>query len=163
MPDWLNRNFVGLNCVLTSLSGDNNHKETRMTATFALIAFTAWTILLVGIVAVYRVVRGMGGVRFDAWSRNARTAKDPGLMLRIEHAHANCVENLPLFAAIVLAASITQHLDQIAGMASIVFYARLAQSAAHFTGTGQLNVLVRAGFWCVQLAMFVMMILKITS
>lgn len=134
-----------------------------MSATFSLLAFAAWTILLVGIVGLYRVVRGLGGERFDAWCRSARTATDPAIVLRIEHAHANCVENLPLFGAIVLAASVSGRLEEIAGMASLVVYARLAQTAAHLSGAGPVNIGARATFWVLQLALFVLMILKIAA
>ncbi len=132
-----------------------------MTAIAALLAFTSWTIFLVAIVGGYRVVRGLSGVRFDAWSRDARTCTDPAILKRIEHAHANCLENLPLFGAIVLAAFALNRLEAIGALATYIIYARIGQSVAHFTGTGQINILVRAGFWMVQLVCFGLMMVKI--
>ena len=73
----------------------------------------------------------------------------------------NRLENLPLFAVIVLVAGQMNKLEAIAALAPLVLYARVGQSLAHLSGTGKLNVLVRATFWAVQLALFVLMLSKL--
>jgi uncharacterized MAPEG superfamily protein len=125
-----------------------------MTALQALLGFTGWTILLVATVFLYRGVRFLGGTPINAWPRGAKPTTDPSWMKRLEDAHANCLENLPVFAALVLSAAALGKLDAIAALAPWVLYARVAQTAAHLSGVGRLNVLVRASFWSVQLALF---------
>ena len=71
-----------------------------MTALQALIGFTAWTLLLVLLVFAYRGARFLTGKPINSWPRGAKPADDAPLVKRIEDAHANCLENLPLFAVI---------------------------------------------------------------
>jgi hypothetical protein len=42
-------------------------------------------------------------------------------------------------------------------------YARIGQTAAHLSGVGQLNVLVRATFWAMQLVLFGWMMVRVVS
>lgn len=132
-----------------------------MTALQALLGFTGWTLLLVATVFLYRGVRFLGGTPINAWPRGAKPATDPAWMKRLEDAHANCLENLPVFAALVLAGAAMGKLDAIAALAPWVFYARLGQTAAHLSGTGRLNVLVRASFWAVQLVLFFCLLVQL--
>ena len=48
-------------------------------------------------------------------------------------------------------------------LAPWVLCALVAQSAAHLWGVGPLQVLVRAGFWAVQLVLFVWMLLRLAA
>lgn len=127
----------------------------------ALLGFTAWTLLLVLAVFAYRGIRFLGGTPINSWPRGVKSSTDAALVTRISDAHANCLENLPLFAVIVLVAGQMGKLEAIAALAPLVLYARIGQSLAHLSGTGTLNVLVRASFWAVQLALFVLMLLKL--
>ena len=72
----------------------------------ALLYFGGWTGGLVGSIFLYRGVRILGGSRINAWPRGSVNEKDSVLIRRMHDAHQNCVENLVLFAAIVLAAHI---------------------------------------------------------
>lgn len=132
-----------------------------MTALQALLGFTAWTVLLVLGVFLYRGLRFVTGTPINNWPRSAKPANDAPLVKRMEDAHANCLENLPVFAAIVLAAFAMGRLDAIATLAPCVLYARIGQSVAHLTGVGQVQVLIRASFWAAQLTLFVWMIVKL--
>ena len=132
-----------------------------MTAIQALLGFTGWTLLLVAGVFLYRGIRFLGGTPINAWPRGAKETEDPGFIKRLEDAHANCVENLPAFAVIVLAAAALGKLDLIAALAPYVLYARLVQSLVHLSGTGRAQVLVRASFWGAQLVLFFMMLAKL--
>jgi len=129
-----------------------------MTAVQALLGFAAWTLLLVAGVFLYRGLRFVTGTPINHWPRGAKPADDAPLVKRLEDAHANSLENLPIFAVIVLAAAALGKLDAIAALAPWVFYARVGQSLAHLSGTGVLQVLVRATFWSVQLALFFWML-----
>ncbi|MEN9466789.1 MAG: hypothetical protein RL081_790 [Pseudomonadota bacterium] len=129
-----------------------------MTAVQALLGFAAWTLLLVTGVFLYRGLRFVTGTPINHWPRGAKPADDAPLVKRLEDAHANSLENLPIFAVIVLAAAALGKLDAIAALAPWVLYARVGQSLAHLSGVGVLQVLVRATFWSVQLALFFWML-----
>ena len=134
-----------------------------MTALQALLGFAAWTVLLVAGVFLYRGLRFVTGTPINNWPRSAKPANDAALVKRMEDAHANCLENLPVFAVIVLAAAAMGRLESIAALAPWVLYARIGQTAAHLSGTGQLNVLVRATFWAAQVALFVLMLVRLVG
>ena len=134
-----------------------------MTALLALMGFAGWTLLLVAGVFVYRGVRFLSGTPINHWPRSAKPTDDAPFARRIEDAHANCLENLPIFAVIVLVAVSLGRLEVINVLAPCVLYARIGQTAAHLSGVGQLNVLVRATFWAMQLVLFVWMIVRVVS
>ena len=134
-----------------------------MSAIHALIGFAAWTLLLVIVVFLYRGIRFLGGTPINSWPRSDKHESDMPMIRRIADAHANCLENLPIFAVIVLAAAQLGRLDAINTLAPWVLYARVAQSAAHMSGVGQANVFVRASFWAVQLVLFVWMLAKLLA
>jgi uncharacterized MAPEG superfamily protein len=85
------------------------------------------------------------------------------LVRRMEDAHANCLENLPVFAVIVLVAAAMGRLDTIAALAPFVLYARIGQSMIHLLGVGKMHVLVRATFWSIQLGLFIWMLAKLLA
>jgi uncharacterized MAPEG superfamily protein len=132
-----------------------------MTALQALLGFAAWTLLLVAGVFLYRGARLLGGTPINHWPRGAKPADDAPLVKRLEDAHANSLENLPLFAVIVLVAAASGQVQSLDALAPWVLYARIGQSLAHLSGTGRANVLVRAGFWAVQLGLFGYMLVKL--
>lgn len=129
-----------------------------MTAIEALLGFAAWTVLLVIGVVLYRVYRFLRGTPINSWPRGMRNPSDAPLFTRMADAHSNCLENLPVFAVIVLAAAALGRLDAIHGLAPYVLYARVLQSLVHLTGVSQAHVLVRATFWTIQLVLFVWML-----
>lgn len=132
-----------------------------MTAIQALLGFTAWTLALVAIIVAYRVVRFLGGAKLTSWTRSVRNPDDPAIIQRVADAHANCVENLPLFAVIVLCAAALGKLDAIAALAPLVLYARIPQSLIHIAGTSSLHILPRAALWMAQVVLFILMGLKL--
>lgn len=134
-----------------------------MTAIQALLGFAAWTLMLVLLVFAYRGGRFLTGTPINSWPRGAKAADDASLVKRIEDAHANCLENLPLFAVIVLSAAALGKLGAVDGLAPWVLYARFGQTASHLWGTGPLQVLVRASFWAVQLALLVWMLIRVAA
>ena len=124
----------------------------------ALIGFTAWTVLLVLVIFAWRGIEiVINGKKADSWTRGKDVAA-PGLIRRIEHAHINCLENLPVFAAIVLAAAAMGKSAVTEPYAMYVLYARLAQSITHMIGVNHWLVMLRATFWTIQLVLFVVML-----
>ncbi|HOF31623.1 MAG TPA: MAPEG family protein, partial [Burkholderiaceae bacterium] len=123
----------------------------------------AWTLLLIAGVFLYRGMRFLTGTPINHWPRGNKPADDAPFVKRLEDAHANCLENLPVFAVIVLVAAALGRLADIQALAPWVLYARIGQSLAHLSGTGPVNVFVRASFWSAQLALFGWMLVKLLA
>jgi uncharacterized MAPEG superfamily protein len=126
----------------------------------ALLGFTAWSLSLVFVVLLFRTsVVFLGKKRANSWPRGEKPpAEEPGLITRIGHAHLNTLEGLPIFAAIVLAASVAGKLAVTDAVALWVLYARIAQSVTHMIGVTHWLVFIRANFFAVQLLLYAYMI-----
>ena len=133
-----------------------------MTSLSALIGFAIWTLLLVLTAVSWRVVEVLRGKSANSWTRGSNTPR-PDFILRVEHAHLNSVENLPVFAAIVLAAAAMGKSTLTDSFAPLVLYARMAQSVTHMAGTSHLLVLVRATFFAVQVVLMLWMALSLLN
>lgn len=129
-----------------------------MTSMTALLGFTAWTLLMVILVLGYRGTRILAGAPINNWPRGKADTGDAAFAKRVSDAHANCLENLPIFAVLVLAAAALGKDAAVSSLAPIVLYARLGQSTAHLIGTSQPLVLVRALCWGVQVILFLLML-----
>lgn len=129
-----------------------------MTAIHALLGFAAWTLLLVLLVFGYRGARFLTGTPINAWPRGSKPANEAAFAIRAGDAHANAVENLVVFAVVVLAAQSLGRADAIAAFAAWVFYARIGQSVVHLIGTSQPLVMIRAIFWSIQLFLMLWML-----
>ncbi len=134
-----------------------------MTAIQSLMGFAAWTLLLVMLVFAYRGGRILAGMPINNWPRSRKPRDDAPLVQRMEDAHANCLENLPIFAVIVLAAAALGKLGAVEALAPVVLVARIGQSAVHLWGVGPLQVLLRASFWAAQLVLFVWMLFRLVT
>ena len=128
-----------------------------------LLGFAAWTILLLAsTIGLYRWVLIFSG-RAPINGFRAEQPEGADWYKRAMRAHANCVENLPVFAAIVLALHVSGAHGPAADFASIgVLPARVMQSLVHvcLPQTGPV-VAVRFSFLLVQLACFVALIVVI--
>jgi uncharacterized MAPEG superfamily protein len=126
---------------------------------WALLGFATWTIALMFFtIGLPRIAAIIG-------KRARPTAFDPSVphgsdrYRRSMRAHANCVENLPVFGALVLlggALGITGALFQT--VAFIVLPARVLQSVAHIASGTEPGVLLRFVFFCVQLTCYTVLI-----
>jgi uncharacterized MAPEG superfamily protein len=102
------------------------------TPLWVLLAFAMWTLLvLLAGVGVHRWSRILSG-RSELTDFPGGVVEGPPLYRRVTRAHANCVENLPVYAAIAVTAAIAGvdmlRLDQLA----IVFLAaRICQTLTH--------------------------------
>jgi uncharacterized MAPEG superfamily protein len=129
-----------------------------MTGITALLLFAAWTLVLMFIYVNYRVVLTLTLKKAaNSWGRAAADS-DPPFVQRAHHAHLNAVENLPVFAAIVLAASALGKAPVVDAVAAWVLYLRLAQSVTHLIGTTALLVFIRANFFLLQALLYCYMI-----
>eukprot|EP00439_Symbiodinium_sp_Y106_P089995 s1_g2531.t1 len=100
--------------------------------TAALLAFAIWTVVLLLLtVGVYRWSQILTRrVAINEW--RADEVKGSEFYKRAMRAHANCVENLPVFAVVILSLNAFQassELTAFAGVATVV--ARVLQSVLH--------------------------------
>ena len=124
-----------------------------------LLGFALWTIvLLLSTVGVYRWSRILTG-RLPIRSFRADQVEGADWYKRAMRAHANCVENLPVFGAIVLAL----HVGNMAGafidaLSVMVLVARILQSLVHvcFVQTNTMTS-IRFGFFFVQIVSFLLL------
>ena len=119
---------------------------------WCLLGFTAWTLAIavfgVAAVRVSKVLTGQA-------RPNEFPADQPHgspLYRRTMRAHANCVENLPVFAAVVLTAAVTGvDTPLLDALAVLYLGARVGQTVAHVSSGRNLVINVRFGFFVVQL------------
>ena len=122
-----------------------------------LLGFAVWTVILLSAtVGVYRWRRILTG-RVQIRDFRADQVEGEDWYRRAMRAHANCVENLPVFGAIVLAL----YAGNVTGifvnaLAVTVLIARIVQSLVHvcFVQTNTV-VSIRFGFFSVQVVGFV--------
>lgn len=125
-----------------------------------LLGFAAWTILLllttVGIYRWSRILTGRAPIR----SFKADDVQGEDWYRRSMRAHANCIENLPIFGAIVF----VLYAGELSGttidiLAATVLAARIIQSLVHvsFVQTNPV-VSVRFTFFFVQIVCFLWLI-----
>jgi uncharacterized MAPEG superfamily protein len=120
-----------------------------MTGITALLLFAAWTMLLMFSYVTYRTLMVARGSSAASWTRGSGYDV-PALVKRMENAHANCVENLPVYGAIVLAAAVLGKSAVVDATALWFLSARIAQSVVHVAGVNHVLVLVRAVFFTIQ-------------
>jgi len=126
----------------------------------ALLGFVAWTILLVLILAFYRVSLVTTGKRASP-NFNANGDDVEGFGRRITRAHANCYENLPLFGAVLLYAIATSQTVVTDGLAMIFLGARVLQSVTHIASTSRNAVTIRFVFYVVQISILAYWIIRL--
>ncbi|MGJ7516938.1 MAPEG family protein [Pseudomonas baetica] len=130
-----------------------------------LLGFATWTLLLlIATVGVYRWVAILFSRVAIASFRSDRL-EGADWYQRGTRAHANCVENLPVFAAIVFVIS-ALGIDSPAVdyLSMLVLIARVCQSLVHVSHVQTDRfVAVRFSFFCVQLVCFLALIVLAAS
>lgn len=125
-----------------------------------LVGFAAWTLLLLLFtVGIYRWTRILTG-RVPIREFRADRVEGEDWYKRAMRAHANCVENLPVFGAIVFALYVSGTGGALVdGLAVTVLAARVCQSLVH-VGFPQNNtaVSVRFAFFATQILCFAWLI-----
>ena len=129
-----------------------------MTGITALLLFAVWTLVLMFIYAGYRIALVLAmKKKANSWTRGQPT-DDPPFITRASHAHINCVENLPVFAAIVLAAYALGKVPVVDTVAAWVLYLRIAQSVTHLIGISHWLVFIRGTFFTLQALLYLYMV-----
>ena len=128
------------------------------TPLICLVLFALWTVGLVALV--------LGPIRITkVLTRQAPPNAFPPevphgspFYRRLMRAHANCVENLPVFGAVVLAATVVGYTPPILGNLAMVYLAgRIAQTTTHLISASNMAINIRFTFFLVQLVCLIWM------
>jgi uncharacterized MAPEG superfamily protein len=115
---------------------------------WVLLVFAAWTLaLLFGTIGYYRWSRILTGrATIREWRPDEAQGQD--WYKRAMRAHANCLENLPIYTAVVIALLVTGASSPwLDALAIIVLIARVAQSTLH-VALEQTEIVAAARFGC---------------
>jgi uncharacterized MAPEG superfamily protein len=116
----------------------------------ALVGYAAWTLLLAVTIVTFRT--GLVLSRKRAANSFCPSGEDVSPFSgRLCRAHANCYENLPIFAALILLALVTDNAGITDSLARWVLVARVAQSVVHLISTSEIAVVLRVTFFSIQL------------
>jgi len=130
---------------------------------FALLGLVAWTVLLVLLVVNQRGLLVMSG-RMKVNVFAADGSNTPGAFgQRLVRVHANCVENVPLFCAVLLYAMVTQQTVITDPLAPTLLVARIVQSIVHLLSTSALAVWLRFAAFFVQLIILIWWLLRLST
>lgn len=117
----------------------------------ALVAFIAWTLLLLTLMEVIRTQLVLRR-KVPANGFTPDNANLSPFMQRLARAHANCVENLPIFGGLLLIAIATGNTSVTDPLAYVFFGARVFQSLVHLASVSALAVTIRFAAFAVQMA-----------
>ncbi len=130
------------------------------TALIALAGFAGWTLLLVLTAVSSRVVAIMRGSDIPL-NKFAPGGEDvPGFGQRVTRAHLNCVENLPVFAAVVAAAGLSGQFAVMESTVMFILYARILQSTVHMISGSLAATLIRGTLFAVQTVLMLYYVIK---
>lgn len=119
----------------------------------SLLGFTAWFLVLTFALALWRVrVSVSTGKAINTYSPDG--ADLPGFGRRLTRARDNCFETLPVFVAIVVAASALGKLDALNGLAPWILLSRITQSLIHMISTSSPAIVARGTMLTVQLVIY---------
>lgn len=117
----------------------------------ALWLYAGWTFTLLLGIAGLRTYLSL--TRQRAPNRYAPAGDDVSPFSgRLCRAHANCYENLPIVATLILLATSTGNQDVTDPLARVLVGARIGQSLVHLRSTSNRAVTLRFGFFIVQVS-----------
>jgi uncharacterized MAPEG superfamily protein len=129
------------------------------TPVWVLLLFAAWTLLLLFLTIGYfrwsRILTGRATIR--EWRPDLEQGTD--WYKRAMRAHANCLENLPIYTAVVIALLVTKaDSPWLDALAVVLLIARILQSLLHI-GSEQTELIVgvRFVFYAIQIVCMIIM------
>ena len=129
---------------------------------WALLGYAAWTLALLAAIAVHRTALVLTGQRranaFSPWGDEVSP-----FSARLCRAHANCVENLPIFAAVAVFATSTGAHALTDPLAPWFLAARIAQSTVHLASTSSRAVGLRFVFMAMQMGVLTVWVLRLLA
>ena len=126
----------------------------------ALLGLVAWPLLLMFLIINQRGLLVLGGrMKVNAFAPDGSNTPS-AFGQRLVRSHANCLENLPLQAALLLYAMASAQTDITEPLALLLLGARLFQSLMHLISTNPLFVWLRFAAFFVQLAILAWWLLQ---
>jgi uncharacterized MAPEG superfamily protein len=124
-----------------------------------LFALIGWSIVLLFLLAGFRALKVMGHKKaINSFSADGKDL--PGFGQRLTRAHANCLENLPLQASLLLYAIATQQTAVTDPLAYTLLFARLFQSCMHLRSSEPLFIWLRFAGFLLQILILVSWLLQ---
>jgi uncharacterized MAPEG superfamily protein len=125
------------------------------TPLWCLVGFVAWTLGLLSLIGIARISKVVAG-KAQPTDFPAGVPHGSDAYWRLNRAHLNCLENLPLFASVVLVATVVGlRSPTLDTLARVYLGARVGQSLAHLSSGGNLAVNVRFTFFLTQVGCLV--------
>lgn len=116
-----------------------------------LTLFIAWALLLLVVMEILRCHLVLTG-RAQSNEFKPDNSNVSPFMQRLARAHANCLENLPLFGGLLLVALVTGRTGVTDPLAPWLLGARIMQSSIHLASTSVVAVNARFTAFVVQIA-----------
>ena len=133
------------------------------TPLWCLLGFVAWTLVLLVAIAFARVGAVLTGVKKANEFPSGVPHGGDGYW-RLNRAHMNCLENIPMFGSVVLVAAVAGiHAPILGTLAKTYLGARIGQSLSHVASGSVIAVNVRFTFFLVQVGCLVGMLWTIWS
>ncbi|MCW7491876.1 MAPEG family protein [Leptospira sp. 2 VSF19] len=128
---------------------------------FTLIGFALWTLGLGVFLTSYRSVLVLiGKKKSNEFPAGIQHGTD--FNWRLNRAHLNSLENLPIFLTVVYLTASFGKIDSFANQAGIVIIgARVLQSLTHLTSTGVLAVNIRFTFYMIQIVTYIVLLVRL--
>ena len=131
-------------------------------ALLALLGYAGWAILLaLAIVSARSLDVVLGRKRANEFPGGVPHGGDR--YWRLNRAHVNVVENLPIFGAIVLVGAIANAGPRLDQLAFLVLGARIVQSSIHVASGTALAVIFRVSAFLTQLGALIAMVAVIAG
>lgn len=128
----------------------------------ALLGYSAWTLALLGAIAVLRSTLTLSGAR-AANSFSPSGADVSPFSERLCRAHANCYEFFPVFGGILAVAALTRNTGLTDPLALWALAARVGQSSVHLASTSATAVTIRFGFFLAQFAIAAYWVVRLAA
>jgi uncharacterized MAPEG superfamily protein len=126
----------------------------------SMLGFIAWTLFLLVLMEAVRVKLVVSG-QVPANGFNPENSNLSPFMQRLARAHANCLEGLASFGALMLLAVAAGQSAVTDPLAYLLLGARIVQSSIHLASTSVVAVNARFAAFAVQVGIAVIWILKL--
>jgi uncharacterized MAPEG superfamily protein len=133
---------------------------TMSPSALALVGYAAWTLLLAIAILTFRTVITLKRERRANEFSPSGDDVSP-FSGRLCRAHANCYENLPVFAALILTALVIDSAAITDPLAGWVLGSRVSQSLVHLISISETAVTLRATLFMVQLGIEAYWVLRL--
>lgn len=135
---------------MTVIPSTETERHFMTPSSLALVLYASWTLLLLTAIAALRTSETLARRRprngFAVFGEDVSA-----FSARLCRAHANCYENLPAFAALVLVALMTGHAQLTDPLALWLVAARIGQSVTHLVSTRNWALNLRFIFFVAQM------------